>query len=108
MSRYTKRPFLRLLEAYVLSSIGHLNDDQEYALNEMTPKLAETFGVMGSWFDIVAAQMEFPPSLPQRIKEIWDTGLTRANELGFAVDPLEFARQFVDINFPDEHLSNAP
>ena len=98
-SRYEGRPLLRLLESYVLSSIGHLGEDQEHALNLMAPMLAETFGVRASWFDIVAIHMEFPASLPQKIKQIWEDGLVRANALNFEVHPEEFARQFVDVNF---------
>jgi hypothetical protein len=99
ISRYDGKPFLRLLECYVLSSIGHLSDQQEHALNLMAPKLAETFQFRGSWFEIVAKEMDFPPDLPIKIKAIWDSGNAKAVELGLSVDPEEFARQFVDTNF---------
>ena len=101
MSRYSERPFLRLLESYVLSCIGHLEDAQERALNDMAPDLSRAFGINGSWFEIVSRHMDFPSSLPIKIKKIWDDGVIRANECGFKVDPNEFARQFVDMNFPE-------
>lgn len=98
MSRYDGKPFLKLLDCYVLSSIGHLAEDQEQALNAMAPKLAETFGVRGSWFDIVATQMNLPHDFPQNIKRIWLQGKAKAEEQGFSVDPEEFAHHFVDTN----------
>lgn len=99
MSRYDEKPFLRFLDCYVLSSIGHLDEEQEHALNMMAPKLSEALGVQGSWFDMVATQMEFSPDLPEKIKKIWDAGKVKAMQQGLSVDPEEFTRQFVDTNF---------
>ena len=97
--RYDGKPFLRLLECYVLSSIGRLDEQQEHALSIMAPKLADTLGLRGSWFDIISKQMEFPADLPIKIKAIWDSGSAKAATQGLSVDPEEFARQFVDTNF---------
>ncbi|MGQ0661774.1 MAG: hypothetical protein ACT4N3_13015 [Sphingosinicella sp.] len=82
-----------------MSSIGYLDEKQEYALNMMAPKLSEALGISGSWFDMVAAHMEFPPDLPGKIKDIWEAGKARAEAQGLTVDPAEFTRQFVDKNF---------
>lgn len=100
MSRYDGKPFLRLIDCYVLSSMGHLSEQQEYTLNMMAPKLSEALGLSGSWFEMVETQMEFPPSLPLKIKQIWEDGKAKAEALGYTADPGEFARQFVDTNFP--------
>lgn len=99
MSRYEGKPFLRLLDCYVLSSIGHLDAEQEHALNMMAPKLSEALGVKGSWFELVRSKMEFPSDLPEKIFRIWEAGEAKAKSLGMSVDPNEFARQFVDTNF---------
>ena len=99
MSRHEGKPFLRFLDCYVLSSIGHLDDVQERALNMMAPKISETLWVRGSWFEMVAAQMDFPPDLPEKIREIWEAGKTKAEAQGLTVDPREFTQQFVDKNF---------
>lgn len=103
MSRYDGEPFLRFLDCYVLSSIGHLDAGQEHTLNSLAPQLAKTLGIEGSWFEMVGVTMEFPADLPQKILEIWETGQAKATESGVAVDPNEFARQFVDTNFV-EHI----
>lgn len=99
MSRYDGKPFLRLLDCYVLSSIGHLESEHEHALSMLTPKLSQALGTEGSWFEIVESRMEFPADLPEKIRKIWEAGQAKAKEQGVSVDPGEFARQFVDTNF---------
>lgn len=98
--RYDGKPFLRLLESYVLWSIDRLDPASAEGLVGMQPKLQEVYGQTGTWQEIVARQMEFPDTLPETIKSIWERGAAKAHEQGLAVDPSEFARQFVDTNFP--------
>jgi hypothetical protein len=97
--RYDGRPFLRFLDCYVLDAIGALEDQQRAALEAMEPKLAATFNSTGTWQQMVAAQMEFPETLPETIRSIWENGKAKAGKLGISVDPDEFTRQFVDTNF---------
>ena len=99
MSRYDGKPFLRLLDCYVLRAIGELDAQQEGALQSMEPKLANVYGRSGPWFEIVAQQMDFPDTLPEQIRNIWKSGKAKASQQGLAVDPNEFTRQFVDTNF---------
>ena len=101
MNRYSGKPFLRLLECYVLSAIGQLDDQQRQDLQRMEPKLAQLYGVTGTWSQIVTVQMDFPESLPAQIRAIWEKNLVSARERGAAVDPNEFAVAFVDQNFPE-------
>lgn len=101
MDRYAGKPFLRLLECYVLSAIGELDTKQEESLRRMEPKLASVYGAQGSWIEIVSAQMDFPATLPGQIKGIWEKGVSQARQQGLAVDPNEFAMAFVDENFSD-------
>jgi hypothetical protein len=98
--RYVGKPFLRLLDSYVLWSIGQLDHVRAEGLKQIEPKLQEVYGQSGSWQDIVAGQMEFPASLSGDIKGIWERGRAKAREQGLTVDPLEFTKQFVDTNFP--------
>ena len=101
MGRYTGKPFLRLLECYVLNCIDQLDDSQRATLVKMESKLSGVYKMSGSWLDIVNAQMEFPESLPGQIKDIWSKYLDQAKTQGVSVDPNEFAMSFVDQNFPD-------
>lgn len=100
MDRYNGKPFLRLLDCYVLRAIGELDAPQANALANMEPKLAEVYGISAAWHEIVAQQMSFPENLPAHISEIWQAGQQRAAEQGLEADPREFTRQFVDTNFP--------
>ena len=102
MDRYSGKPFLRLLECYVLDAIGQLDDAQRQALRRMEPKLADVYRMNGSWVDIVNAQMDFPESLPAQIRAIWEKNLVSARARGVAVNPNEFAVVFVDQNFPPD------
>jgi hypothetical protein len=101
MDRYHGKFFLRLLEFYVLSSIGQLHEQHAEALRKMEPQLVKIYGMNGTWYQIVAAQMDFPDSLPGKIRGLWEGYLAAARAAGAAVDPEEFAIRFVDSNFPD-------
>lgn len=97
--RYEGKPFLRLLECYVLWSVDHLPLGQAEKLEEMAPRLAATYGVDGTWQDIVAAQMEFSNGLPGALREMWERTLAIAGEQRVTVDPEVWAQQVVDSNF---------
>ncbi|WP_440534001.1 hypothetical protein [Variovorax sp. YR566] len=99
-SRYAGRPFLRLLEFYVLDAIGQLDERYATTLQRMEPKLQETYGMQGSWSEIVRAQMQFPDSLPEKIRLLWERNLESARASDLAIDPERFAEVFVDQNFP--------
>jgi hypothetical protein len=101
MSRYHGKPFLRLLECYVLNAIGQLHEQHAEVLRQMEPMLAKTYGMGGAWDEIVAAQMNFPATLPDKIRGLWDRYLATAKARAASVDPEEFARVVIDDNFPD-------
>ena len=101
MSRYTNKPFLKLLECYILNSIDQLDDAQRETLVKMEPKLASIYGINGSWLDVVTMQMDFPESLTEQIREIWSKYLDNAKAQGVSIDPTKFAMSFVDQNFPN-------
>jgi hypothetical protein len=99
--RYEGKPFLKLLDCYVLDSIGHLDAASDAALTAMEPKLRQTFGATGDWRTIVIDRMQFPKGMAGAILDLWQKGRTKfvaAN--GRDPDPGEFTRIFVDTNFP--------
>lgn len=100
-SRYVGKPFLRLLECYVLDAMGALHADQAEVLRLMEPKLGETYGMKGTWQQIVSAQMSLPDVLPGKIRVLWESQLETATARGSTINPGEFATAFVDQNFPD-------
>lgn len=99
--RYEGKPFLRLVDCYVLDAIGHLDEVQDAQLTEMTPKFREIFGEQGDWREIVVARMKFPDGIGEAIRQVWESGHARFVEAnGREPDPEEFTRFFVDTNFP--------
>lgn len=98
-SRYEGKPFLRLLESYVLHAIGQLSPEEAAALRAMEGQLAAVYGADGTWVEIVAARMAFPDTLPDQIRAIWTSGSRRLLAEGQTADPVLFTRHFVDLNF---------
>ncbi|WP_230279959.1 hypothetical protein [Croceicoccus sp. Ery15] len=99
--RYNGKPFLRLLDSYVLAATGYLDPIADRSLTAMEPQFHKAFGQTGSWRSIVEQRMKFRPGMPGAIREVWDKGrlkFLQAN--GKEPDPREFTRHFVDTNFP--------
>ena len=97
--RYNGQPFLRLLDSYVLKAIGFLAPEDEEVLRQMTPKLQEVYEVSGTWFEIVAAVMEFPDGLASELRGMWEKNRQLALENSEELDPSVFAMMVVDDNF---------
>lgn len=98
MSRYEGKPFLKLLDFYVLKSIGRIEPEQLNALAQLEPKLRETYATQGTWFEIVAEQMDLPDELPSNINAAWDSYSKHMQQKGLTADPMEFTYRFVDTN----------
>lgn len=99
--RYEGKPFLRLLDSYVLDSIGHLDEANQKWLVEAEPFFRDTFGEKGTWREIVEKKMEFPANMEAAVQELWDKGRVRYLEhTGEEPDPVQFTIMFVDENFP--------
>lgn len=100
MSRYEGKPFLRLLECYVLAAIDELGDEQQATLRAMEPKLHEVYGVSGSWQEVIEAQMDFPATVADKIRAIWRANVEKFASAGIPINAEDFAQHFVDTNFP--------
>lgn len=98
--RYIGKPFLRLLECYVLRAIGELTADEETKLKKMAPKLREVYKSKGVWYEIVAEVMEISDSVPAKIEGFWKKNSELAKQNGENLLPQDFAEMFVDHNFP--------
>ncbi len=88
MNRYAGKPFLRLLELYVLWCIGALTAQDEQTLETMTPKLRATYERNGSWYEIIEAVMDLPVAARDEVRKTWQA------QSGML--PQHFAEQFVD------------
>jgi hypothetical protein len=96
--RYDGKPFLKLLDSYVLWAIDELPPENAQALTEMTPKLRSTYDNGGDWQQIVCAVMKLPPNMPGLIRELWVKNTEIARKNGATLTPIEFAEMFVDCN----------
>lgn len=100
MSRYEGKPFLRLLECYVLAAIGELSDEQHATLRAMEPKLHEVYGTSGGWQSVIETQMDFPATVADKIRAIWQANVEKFANAGSPINAEDFAQHFVDTNFP--------
>jgi hypothetical protein len=96
--RYAGKPFLKLVDAFVLKAIGHLDPSQDEALQQMTPKLQETFKRPGTWEEIVMAELRFDPEIRAAIRGLWEKNQAIARQEGVSLTPLEFTELFVANN----------
>ena len=101
VDRYDGRPFLRLLDSYVLHVAGLLDDESLRRLKEMEPKLVQTYdhppGL--TWDEAVEAEMQFGPTLAPAVRDLWNQTVQKAAASGAEPDPLVWAQQVVDKNF---------
>lgn len=104
--RYQGKPFLLLLEKYILDVIGELKRSDREGLEKMTPKLQRTFNHTGSWSEIVSAQLRLTPRDRDSIARNWKHNKQRADSKIKSVSPEDFARFLADQLIrqnPDEH-----
>src|SRR5262245_59608418 len=97
--RYAGRPFLRLLDCFVLWSIGELPAGQAAQLTEITPDLQRVYGTTGTWQQIVSTQMNFTDQLPDKLRAMWERNTNLARERHEHLSSVDWARAVVDQNF---------
>ena len=95
-SRYEGRPFLRLLECYVLWALSSLSESDRARLEAMTPKLRAPYKRLGTWQEIVAAKMDFPADCAAAIVRNLEDNKKRAAVQGVQLDPQQFAQFMAD------------
>lgn len=100
-SRYTGKPFLRLLDNYVMDAIGMLDADTDAALTAEEPQFHKLFATTGSWREIVVSRMNFPAGIAGAIREVWEKGRVQyIAAQGVEPNPWEFTIHFIDTKFP--------
>lgn len=97
--RYRGKAFLRILELYVIWAVGELPVKEASFLEEITPKLRETFKKEGHWQQVVEAEMELPSTFPETIRAYWNRNKEIARTARVTLSSQQFAEMFVDQNF---------
>jgi hypothetical protein len=101
--RYAGRPFLRLLDSFFLWSIGALDDDTTSKLEGLTPKFRQTFGMeLGTWQDVVMAQMDFDDEYVEWAREKWRRQLDHDQQVSQEHNPLAWAQAMSDFVTADD------
>jgi hypothetical protein len=98
VDRYAGKPFLKLVDSFVLKCIGELDPSQESLLVQMTPKLQATFSNAGTWEEIVASELQFSQDIRMAIVELWEKNQTIARTNGVTLNPMQFVEMFVANN----------
>lgn len=98
VDRYAGKPFLKLVDSFVLKCIGELDPAQESLLVQMTPKLQATFANAGTWEDIVVSELRFPAEIRKSIQDLWEKNQAIAKDNGVALAPMQFVEMFVANN----------
>jgi hypothetical protein len=96
--RYQGKPLLKLLESYVLWTIGQLPEKDTELLNQMTPKLQSVYGMQEDWQQIISTVMQLPPNMPTLVRDLWTKNTEIARTNGVTLTPQRFAEMFVDNN----------
>lgn len=100
-ARYIGKPFLELLDAYVLDAIGHLDSARDADLTAREAGFRQMFGGTGGWREQVVQRMQFPEGMTGALRELWEKGAVKfVAAQGYQPEPAEFVRSFVDKNFP--------
>lgn len=94
--RYAGKPLLRLLELYVLWSIGHLSESDSRSLSAMTPKLQSVYRSGGLWQEVVSTAVNLPPNTPELIRGMWMKNLEIARQTNAVLTPQQFAVMWTD------------
>jgi hypothetical protein len=96
--RYAGKPFIKLVDSFVLDCIGELDASQSALLVQMLPKLQQTFHSTGTWQAIVMAQLDFEPSIVPSIRSMWERNQVIAKQNGVTLSPMQFVEMFVANN----------
>ena len=98
VNRYAGKPFLKLVDSFVLKCIDQLDPSQESLLVQMTPKLREVYSSGGTWEEIVVVQLRFPPNIRETVQALWEKNQDIANQSGATLTPMQFVEMFVANN----------
>ena len=92
--RYVDKPFLRLVDSYVLWSMHFLDEASEQRLEAMESKLNDTLAREGRrWFELVEDEMRLTPKARTKTREAWQRAQAQNAE---PLDPLDFAYDLAD------------
>ena len=88
---------LRLVECYVLDSIGQLGQDDQQRLSAMTSELRTTLSSdADSWQAVLEDALALPADYPAVLRQDWETNREAAARAGQTISPQDFAETVAD------------
>jgi hypothetical protein len=97
LERYKDKPFLLLLESFVLDAVGELPPAMEHLATSMSTKF---FG-HPDWKKRLREEVGFPKELRDQIAALWAENRRIAAEKGAELVAAEFAQALVEANFAE-------
>ena len=99
-----KRPsddalFVKLLEYYVLHSIGELTDDKQAEAKRIESHLQTKYQLTDTWFEMISATLNDLPIQQHDMVRIWNKYSGWASQRGAIPDPEAFAVSYVDQHY---------
>ena len=95
--RYQNKPFLMLLEGFVLDALGALPEDMDAAAQLISTKV---FGDP-SWRVQLQAQVGLPKDFGKQLLPLFKENQKIAESKGATLSPQEFAQALVEANFSE-------
>jgi hypothetical protein len=95
LERYKDKPFLLMLESYVLDAIGEL----PAAMEQLTKTVSGKFFGAGDWRKRLREEVGLDKSLNDQLKQLWKENVQIAKSKGIELVPHEFAQALVEANF---------
>ncbi len=96
-NRYHNKPFLLLLEGFVLDAIGALPPEIESAAEVIATKVFEG----KDWRTQLQAQIGLPKDFAQQLSGLWAENQKIAEQKGVTLAPKDFAQALVEANFSE-------
>jgi hypothetical protein len=100
--RYLGRPLLILFENYVLAAIGALDSDKD---ERIPPAVQRVFGGGPDWKATLRSELRLPDTLDASIRAMWVKNQAIARDNAITLSAVQFARMFVDTNFPVDRIT---
>lgn len=88
-----------MLENLVLYYLDALTPEDYANLASIEERLRRTYRRDGDWINILQGELHLPPIFGEKVRAIWVKNQRFARENGESLDPVAFARMFVDANF---------
>lgn len=96
--RYEGNPWRRVLDSFMLWTIGALDESSAAQLDAMAPKLLQTFGMAsGSWQDVVTTQMALDDNYVEWLRSRWAAQLAHDDDIGQDHEPVAWATAMADL-----------